>query len=112
MEQFKVIEVLNGDQIKVSPQWAWQGEEGDIVVVFGYTTPQKGMEGFEFAKKKLQKLIEGRMVELFRPMLFSKYGKDKLVCSVYLDGIDIANFFPEFRNRRPGFIKGFDDFNQ
>lgn len=108
--RFLVKKVINAEEIEIEPNWAFQGHTGKSVIVFGYQTPQQGMYGYEFAAKKLKALLEGKHVELFSPTFFPKYfGTTKLVCRVYLDGTDISNFFPEFKGRQPGFLKGFDD---
>lgn len=105
---FKVEEIISGDEIRISPNWAWQGEIGDTVVVYGYITPKPTMDGYEFAKKKLEKLILGRKVELYSPSFYDKFGHAKLVCNVYLDGIDISNFFPEFKSSKSRYLRGFE----
>lgn len=103
---FKVVQVLNGDQIRVEPSWTWIDNsgverEGDVVVVFGYRTPEKGMAGYEFAKSKLEALLLNKDVELYNPRFFKNFGFEKIVCSVYLDDVDIANYFPEFIRYQP-----------
>lgn len=101
---YRVREVLSGDEIKIEPGWNWEGYKGDTVVVFGYTTPEIGMYGYEFAKQKLTELLEGKSVELYTPKFYTKYGYEKIVCYVYLNGVDISNYFPEFGGRKPGFV--------
>lgn len=103
---FEVTSVESGDHIIVSPKWVWQGYSGNRVVVFGYTTPAFGMANYEFAKKKLSALIAGREIELKDPKFFQKFGTNTLVCRVYLDGVDIANYFPEFKSPS-SFLKGY-----
>jgi hypothetical protein len=104
---FVVNSVISGDEITVTPDWLWGGVTGNKVVVFGYTTPQVGMNGYEFARNKLNAILLGKVVELRNPTFIPHlFGYEKLVCSVYLDGVDIANYFPEFIMRNPGFIPG------
>lgn len=98
---FTVKEVINGEELIVEPNWLWEGQEGNKVVVYGYSTPKSQMPGFEFAKSKLEALVKGKEIELFNPRFFQKrYGDERLVCSVYLDEVDIANYFPEFKGSR------------
>ncbi|MES2397379.1 MAG: hypothetical protein V4549_15320 [Bacteroidota bacterium] len=99
---FTVKEVVNGDEIKVEPEWSCEDNDGNLIVgnhviVFGYRTPQFGMAGYEFAKKKLEALTQGKEIELYNPQFLKRFG-EKIVCSVYLDDVDIANYFPEFKS--------------
>lgn len=99
---WRVKQVISGDEIIVEPKWAWKGYEGNRVVIFGYQTPKPGMQGYEFAVHKLKALIEGKQIALYSPQFFEKIGYSALVCNVYLDDIDIANYFPEFIRDQSG----------
>lgn len=91
---FKVKEVIDGDTFKVTPNWEWKGETGDTVRPNGYDTPEKSEAGFEQAKQKLTRLINGKEVELKNPITFT-YGR--LLCDVYVDGKNVKDFFQEYQ---------------
>lgn len=96
---FIVTEIISGDEIIVEPNWLWEGFQGKKVIVFGYKTPKHHMPGYEFAINKLKEILQGKQVELKDPQFFpNSFGYDKLVCRVYLNGVDIANYFPEFKS--------------
>ena len=92
---FKVISVTDGDTFQVSPNWEWKGQTGNIVRPLGYDTPEIGQPGYQAAKDKLTKLIDGKEVEL-RNAVKITYGR--LLCDVYLNNVNIATYFPEYIN--------------
>ena len=96
---FRVKQFITADVITVEPDWLWQGKQGNKVIVFGYTTPEPNMVGYDFAKKKLEALLKDKQIELRNPTFYPNLGYDVLICSIYLDGVDIANYFPEFTGR-------------
>lgn len=89
----KVTRIIDGDTFEVSPKWNWNGHPGNIVRPVGYDAPEKGEAGFQKAKDKLADLILDKEVELKNPKALS-YGR--LVCEVYVDGLNLAAFFPEY----------------
>lgn len=91
---FKVTEVMDGDTFRVSPNWKWNNKEGDIVRPKGYNAPEEGQPGYQTAKKKLEKLISGKSVELKNPTNIT-YGR--LLCDVYIGEKNLASFFPEYQ---------------
>ena len=91
---YKVINVIDGDTFEVSPTWSWRGTSGSIVRANGYDTPEKGQQGYEEAKAKLKRLIEGKKVEL-KNFVDISYGR--LVCDVYYNGKNIKEYFPEYQ---------------
>lgn len=92
MVNFTVNQVVDGDTFSVAEGWSWRGQTGDIVRPTGYNTPEKGEPGYEAATAKLRSLILGKQVQLGTPVDIS-YGR--LVCPVYLDGKNLADYFPE-----------------
>ncbi len=90
----KVIEIIDGDTFRVSPEWKWDDKTGDTVRPKGYNTPEKGEEGYEEAKEELINLIDGETVELKNATNIS-YGR--LVCDVYYNGNNIADYFPDYQ---------------
>lgn len=83
---FTVTEVIDGDTFVVSQNWEWNGESGDRVRIAGIDAPEIGTTGAEEAKKKLENLIKGKVVEL-KNLVAISYGR--LVCDVYLNGRNI-----------------------
>lgn len=91
---FEVTEIIDGDTFKVSPNWKWNEESGDTVRANGYNAPEEGQPGYEDAKEKLKRLILGKQVELKNSIKVT-YGR--LLCDVYVDGKNLADFFPEYQ---------------
>lgn len=91
---FKVTKIMDGDTFEVSPNWKWNNQEGNVVRPSGYNTPEEGQQGYQAAKDKLSKLILGKEVDLKNPIKLS-YGR--LLCDVYLNGKNLADFFPEYQ---------------
>lgn len=90
---FQTIKVIDGDTFVVSPQWKWQNETGSHVRPTGYNTPEKGQLGYETSKSKLVNLILGKDVELRKAY---RIDRSRLVCDVYFNGRNLADFFPEY----------------
>ena len=94
MAAFKVESIIDGDTIRVSPKWNFNNKKGDIVKVLGYTTPTEIHQSY--ATSKLKKLLSGQSIDLKNPRQFTA-DSDALLCSVFLNGVDIATYFPEFK---------------
>ena len=95
MAEFEVAEVIDGDTFKVKTNWNWNGKSGDIVRPTGYNTPEEGQSGYEEATKKLRKLILGKTVDLKKVI---KITQERLLCDVYFDGKNLADYFPEYKD--------------
>ena len=91
---FKVIDVIDGDTFVVTPNWEWDEETGNAVRPVGYNTPEQGESGFDEAKEKLGLLINDKDVDLVDPIKLS-FGR--LLCTVLLNGKDLAEYFPEYQ---------------
>jgi endonuclease YncB( thermonuclease family) len=96
MALFKVLEIIDGDTIKVSPKWIFEGQEGDIVKIFGYTTPPEILQAN--ATLKLRNLLLNKSVELKDARKFTPESA-ALLCMVFLNGVSVAKYFPEFQIR-------------
>ena len=92
--KFFVAKIIDGDTFSVSPNWEWNEQSGDRVRPIGWDTPEKGKPGFEEAKEKLSKLIFGKYVELQDAV---KIDRGRIVCDVFLNGKNIAIYFPAYR---------------
>lgn len=100
MAIFTVDQVIDGDTFSVLGGWRWETKdgtfkEGTVVRPTGYNTPEKGKEGSGEAFAKLYSLIKGKEVELKNAVDIS-YGR--LVCEVYINGKNLADYFPECKN--------------
>lgn len=91
---FKVTSVIDGDTFKVSPNWEWGDETGDTVRAAGYNTPEIDEAGYEAAKNKLKRLIEGEEVELKNAINLT-YGR--LLCDVFIKGKNLKDYFQEYQ---------------
>ncbi len=95
---FSIKEIINGNEILVKPNWFFKGYEGDKVYIDGFRAPSdESGYGYSFAKKKLTSLLSDKEFGLHAPEFWEKFGKDKIVCHVYLNDVDIKNYFPEFK---------------
>lgn len=99
MAKFTVAQVLDGDTFTVKERWSFTKSDGtkvtgDTVRPTGYNTPELGKPGSGETTLKLLNLLKGRMVELKNVVNIS-YGR--IVCDVYLDGKNLADYFPEYK---------------
>ena len=93
--KFAVDEVFDGDTFKVRNPWFLVGKTGDVVRPAGYNTPEKGEKGYEEAKRKLERLILNKKVEIRN---FRAVGRwERLIADVYYKGKNLADYFPEYK---------------
>ncbi len=97
MESFTVEAVMDGNTFEVSPKWQYEGLTGDLVEATGYFPPKSGKGGMS-ADQKLSILIHNKKIELGTPQGVQR---NRLVCEVYFRGVNLADYFPEYR-KRPG----------
>ena len=90
----KVTNIVDANTFEVFPPWRWEGQSGIRVRPTGYNTPEEGQPGYERAKERLGELILGREVELKN---FADIDCDRLVCDVYFNGKNLADYFPEYK---------------
>jgi endonuclease YncB( thermonuclease family) len=95
---YKVINVINVNTFEVLPPWRWNDQSGIRVRPAGYYPPEEKQFGFEKAKDKLKLLLSGREVELKN---FVDIDYDCLVCDVILDGRNLIDIFPEYKEKSP-----------
>ena len=91
---FLVHNVVDGDTFDVSPQWQWNGTSGCRVRPAGYDAPELNAPGGPAAKNRLSKLILNKEVELRKD---HKVDRGRLVCEVYYNGRNLADYFPEYQ---------------
>jgi len=87
---FVVTSVVDGDTFDVSPQWRWNGSQGNRVRPTGYDAPELHAPGGQAAKEKLARLILGKQVDL-RAACRIDHGR--IVCDVYFQGRNLADYF-------------------
>jgi hypothetical protein len=95
MALFTVIDIIDGNTIKVTG-WEWGKYAGTKVKIHGYNI--KGNDHNSFAKSKLQILLKDKQVELKNVVSAEKGAGEKddiITCSVFLNDIDISQYFPE-----------------
>ncbi|NQX43062.1 hypothetical protein SAMN05421820_114113 [Pedobacter steynii] len=103
MTRFKVIEIVDIDVIKLSPDWKVieDGVEisGQTVKILGYTATRTEEFEVEYTMDKLKILLLNKSVFLANPVLIpdDENMQAKISCKVLLNDIDIANYFPEYR---------------
>ena len=89
----KAVHIIDGKTFVISPSWQWRRREGDRVRAAGYSCPEIGEPGWERARSKLEGLILYGDIELKN---LGEIELGILVCDVYLEGTNIANYFLEF----------------
>ena len=94
MGTWTVNEVIDGDTFVVSPGWTWGREVGDRVRPVGYDAPEIGEPGGWEAKRRLRELIDGKQVQLGSAY---RVDRGRLVALVFLNGMDLAEFFSRFQ---------------
>ena len=95
METFAVVAVIDGNTLDVSPAWELEDRTGNRVQVTGYDAPKTGSGGMA-AGQKLSVLVQNKRVELGSPRGVER---GRLVCEVYFQGRNLADYFPEYRER-------------
>lgn len=94
MARFTVTSIIDGDTFEVSPSWQWQGQTGNRVRPAGYDAPEIGELGGVSATLKLSQLILHKQVELGTAY---RVDRGRLVCEVFLQGRNLADFFRQYR---------------
>ena len=89
-DNFEVTKILDGNTFEVKPFWEWQDENGVLVRATGYAVPATGEPGYEAVKNQLMELLFGETVTLKHAVAIED---DALVCEVYLDGRNLAEYF-------------------
>ena len=97
MVEFQVIEVTDGDTFKVKGNWTMGNATGNLVRPTGYNTPEKEERGYKEAKQKLTQLILNKTVDVKNIQAIDKHGR--LVADIYLEGKNLADYFPEYKKR-------------
>jgi hypothetical protein len=91
---FVIAEVLDANTFKVSPVWMWEYHKGNVVKAHGYTSPGPRKPDYQKARLKSKALVLGKEVELTNPRRLTD--QEQLLCDVYVEGKNLADFFPEY----------------
>lgn len=94
MNKFLVDDVIDGDTFSVKNGWKWKEQTGNLVRPTGYDTPEKGQPGYDKATEKLRNLILNKEVEIGNAV---NLDHGRLVCDVFFDGKNLADYFPEYK---------------
>ncbi|MEC4049575.1 hypothetical protein OX284_009060 [Flavobacterium sp. SUN046] len=98
---FKVIKIIDGETIQVQPNWEWTAPDGENLVgdtlkINGYKIQNIDMHS-NYATDKLKTLLIDKIVVLKNPKRL-KNENTKISCSVFINDIDVAYYFPEYRD--------------
>ena len=94
MATFTVTQIIDGDTFVVSPKWNWNGQTGDRVRPTGYDAPEVGSRSAAAATQRLHQLLLEKLVELKDAVTIDR---SRIVCDVFLNGRNIAGYFPGYR---------------
>ncbi|MEW6184212.1 MAG: thermonuclease family protein [Thermodesulfobacteriota bacterium] len=94
MTTFKVSSIIDGDTFEVKPTWEWNGQTGSRVRPTGFDAPEIQSLAGQAAKLRLTRLVLGKQVELGTAY---KVDRGRVVCDVYLNGKNLADFFPGYQ---------------
>lgn len=102
MTTFKVIEISDGETIKLATNFKWNSPNGRIMVgntvkINGYSLPPKNTFAYNYAKEKLELLLKHKMVVLKNPMLYKSLEGESVICDIFIDNINVVSYFPEYR---------------
>jgi endonuclease YncB( thermonuclease family) len=91
---FKVGTVIDGDTFTVVGGWVWGDEKGDTIRPAGYDAPELGTPEGVKAANKLNDLIGDQIIQVGDVHTLSH---GRLVCEVFYDGKNLADYFPEYK---------------
>lgn len=93
---FTVNQVINSTTIRVNPGWKWNNVEGSLVKIKGI----KDSPNYNtLTVHRLNSLLIGKPVELKNAsQTIALHDGTAVFCSVYLNEIDISQYFPEVKS--------------
>jgi len=94
MSVSRVSVIIDGNIFEVTPRWKWSRNTGTRVRPTGYDAIELHAYGGQAAKNKLSNLILGNEVNL---QTAHKIDRGRLVCDVYFQGRNLADYFPEYK---------------
>ena len=93
MAFFTVMQIVDGDTFKVSPDWRWQQETGNCIRPTGYDAPELDSLSGALVRNQLARMILGKQVELASAY---RVDRGRLVCDVYFNGKKLDEYFPRY----------------
>ena len=111
MIEFKVIEIIDADTIKVDPGWklttpnSTNPSTGNEVRIAGYRSVLRGSSEYSETVSKLNFLLKNQKVTLRQAALINdaEIAYNLISARVFLNEVDITEYFPELKLRKPGF---------
>ena len=98
MGNHRVVKVIDGDTFEVDPGFKLRnGSRITRVRPARYNAPELHEFGGDAAKRKLSRLILGKVVKLDNPQTVHK---GRLVCDVYINGRNLASYFSKPSRKR------------
>lgn len=102
MINFRIIEIIDANTIKVEPGWSFTDTSGrefsdNKVKILGSNISPSD----EYAKHRLSSLLINRDVELVNPKIIENNvnGAPVIACNVIVDKTDISYYFPEYSSK-------------
>jgi len=96
MEKFKVTGIINGNTLEISPNWKLEDNTtGNVIYAVGYDAPKSG-KGAIAVEQRLSIMLQNKDVELGEPRGVQD---GRLICDVYYNGINLADYFSEFKEQ-------------
>lgn len=92
MDDFKIIEIVNANTIRVSPNWAVENKQGDLVKISGLDVAEDDQ-----TVKQLLNFFIDKYVDIGNPVLIEDSTEPEIECVVYIDNTDITYYFPPWR---------------
>jgi endonuclease YncB( thermonuclease family) len=87
-----VTQIIDGDTFLIHEEWQFNNQTGNRIRPTGYDTPESNTIAGVRATDKLRNLIKGKEVSLENPRTVDR---GRLVCEVYFQGKNLADYFPE-----------------
>jgi len=94
---FTVTNIIGGNTLDLIPTWTWGGLSGHRVQINGLNPIDTTI-----SMSKLQLLLNNKPVELKNPIRSYTDPSSSiniLICSVYLNGINVLDYFPELKSQ-------------
>jgi hypothetical protein len=93
MANFKVIQIVDANTIKVEQRWFFRGVYGNLIKI-NSTIKDFKIPDADIFKKRLEYLLLNQSVDLRDP---TEIVDNKLSCLVFLNGVDISTYFPDIK---------------
>ena len=100
MANFVVTKIIDGNTIEVTPGWKIGDIKGNQIKIRGYLPYDADYD--VFASDRLKNFLLLQIVQLKDPASVINQGViEMLLCSVYLNGVDVSRYFPDMKSPNP-----------